>query len=377
MRTGCIQALASALSQRYDLTSQVDDLEQSILHYTEAIFLPPHWDRRCPNIAQNLFSTAQLLFFRAVHNMPLEPEDVKRPIIYLRYLHGQSPEAFNIPPDVVKDTLVNALAQQVVLGFGDVMQDIEEIADLFLELLNSATWTNSTVAIGILAKLVRHLHGRWDRGKEPPAKVIDCLRKAKSRLPDSDELSITFSCTLLDRFLIGYSNDDYEEGTVILDKILTSHTPGDDPSQYGEALRIIGTFAKARFVGSEKPEHLEEAIYRIRNWLHWIPLEDPDRPYLVSDLTFLQSLHFKDFDFWDLQKNRSFDSAFSGQPSFWDVIAPLQSPSMATGRQRLYARFSRPYVKALRTLPFLTTFGFFFPTSHFHLISFTFISIPF
>jgi len=337
MRIRSIHLLSNALSQRYDLTSQVDDLEQSTLHYTEAIFLPPPWDRRCPNIAQILFSTAQLLFFRAVHNMPPEPEDVKRPIIYLRYLYGQSPEAFNIPPDVVKEALVNALAQQVVLGFGDVMQDIEEIAELFLELLNSDTWTNSTVAIGIFAKLVKHLHGRWDRGKEPPAKAIDCLRKAKSRLPDSDEISITLSCTLLDRFLIGHSNDDYEEGTVILDKFLTSHTPGDDPSQYREALRIIGTFAKARFVGSEKPEHLEEAIYRIRNWLHWIPLEDPDRPYLVIDLTSLQSQHFKDPDFWDLQENRSFDSLFSGQPSFWDVIAPLQSPSMATGRQRLYA----------------------------------------
>jgi len=337
-RIGCIKALARALAKRYMLLRQVDDLEQSILCCTEAIFLPPHWNKRCPNIAQDLHSTAQLLMSRATRNM--HPEDVKRPVIYLRYLRGQSPEAFNISPDGVKENLMCALVLQVALELGDVMPDIEEMADLFLELLDSDTWTISTVAITSFAKVIKHRHERWGKGKEPPAKVIYCLRKAKIRLPDSDELSITLSCTLLDRFCITYSNDDYEEGTVILDKVLTSHSPGDDPSQYREALRIIATFAHVRFNGSGKPEHFEEAMYRLRNWLPWIPLEDPDRPYLVSYLTFLQSVHFKDFGVGDLQEGRSFDSVFSGQPSFWDLIAPLQSPSMATETQRLYALFA-------------------------------------
>jgi len=61
MHIGCIQALASTLNARYHLLEQVDDLEQSILHYTEAIFLPPHWDRHFPNITYNFFLTAQLL----------------------------------------------------------------------------------------------------------------------------------------------------------------------------------------------------------------------------------------------------------------------------------------------------------------------------
>jgi len=337
-RIGSIKALASALAQRYNLLRQVDDLEQSILCLTEAIFLPPHWDRRCPNIARDLRSIAQLLMSRAARHM--HPEDVKRPVIYLRYLHAQSPEAFDISPDEVKESLISALALQVALELGDVMQDIEEMADLFFELLNSDTRTISTVAITSFTEIVKHRHERWEKGKGPPAKVIDCLRKAKSRLPDLDELSITLSCTLLDRVFIAYSNDDYEEGTVVLDKILTSHTPGDDPSQYREALRIIATFAQVRFGASGKPEHFEEAMYRLRNWLPWIPLEDPDRPYLGSYLTFLQSMHFKDFGVGDLQENRPIDSVFSGQPSFWDVIAPLQSPSMATDIQRLYALFS-------------------------------------
>jgi hypothetical protein len=116
---------------------QVDDFEQSILYYTEAIFLPPHLDRPPMNIAQNLFSISRLLIHRAAHiTQPdtIQPEDVKGPVTYLRYLRqlGQSPEAFNISPDMVKENLVCALAHQVLLGFGDLIQDFEEMAVLFL-----------------------------------------------------------------------------------------------------------------------------------------------------------------------------------------------------------------------------------------------------
>ena len=34
MRIRCLQPLASALHERYNLLSQVDDLEQSILYHT-------------------------------------------------------------------------------------------------------------------------------------------------------------------------------------------------------------------------------------------------------------------------------------------------------------------------------------------------------
>jgi len=111
MRIGYVQGLAIALKVRYGLLRQIDDLEQSILHYTEAIFLPPHSHGSCLNVARILFSTAQLLLHRASHTE--QPEDVKRAVIYLRYLHGQSPEAFNIAPATVKEKLVCALAHQV------------------------------------------------------------------------------------------------------------------------------------------------------------------------------------------------------------------------------------------------------------------------
>jgi len=321
MRIGCIQALAIALKERYYLLGQVDDLEQSILHYTETILLSPHWDRHCPNIAQNFLSTAFLLLLRAAHTKGAEqPEGVKRSVIYLRYLRRQSPEAFNIAPNLVKVIFMGALTLQVGLKLGDVMQDIEEMADFFLEFLNSDI---STISAGIMvtffAEAVRPLVWRWRFGKEPPAKVIDCLRNAKIRLPDSDKLSITLAGTPLNRFFIAHSNDDYyEEGTAILDKFLSSHAPRDDQNQYREALQLISMFAYFRWTASRKPEHLEEAIYRLQKLLPWIPLEDPIRPHVVQNPTFLQSRHFEYFGFGHdgVQEEDSFDSAFSASHHF-------------------------------------------------------------
>ena len=122
-----------------------DTIEESIILHTEAIFLPP---RR--NIAQRLSAIARLLLLRAAHTKL--PEDVKRSIVYLRYLRGQSPEAFNISRDETKQVLVCALGLQVLLELGDVVQDIEEMAGLFLELLNSDIRPNSI--IGAIASFV-------------------------------------------------------------------------------------------------------------------------------------------------------------------------------------------------------------------------------
>ena len=333
MRVTSIQLLASALEQRYYLLKQVDDLEQSILHYTEAIFLPPGRHRNSQNIAQNLFFTARLLILQVIHTK--QPEDVKNAILYLRYLRGQSPESFNVSPDMVEEFLVCALAIQVGLELGDATQDIEEMADLLLKLLDSDTWTISTDVILSFARMIKVQFGGSGKMKEPLAKVIDCLRKAKIRLPDSDELSITLAQTLLYRFEITYSNDDDQEGTAVLDQFLTSHAPGDE--QYRNALVIIAVFAYVRLSVSSKAEHLEEAIHRHQNLLRWIPLEDPDRPSVFHNLNSLRSKRFKNFGVGGVQEGYSSDSALSGLPSFGDLIASLEYPSKESDSQRFNA----------------------------------------
>ena len=337
MRINCIQALALALNGRYRLVGHVDDLDESILHYTELIFLLPHWDGRCQNLAQNFFSLAQLLHLRLDHTG--QPEDVKYSVIYLRYLlRRQSLEAFNISPDEVKENLVQALALHAWLELGDVIQDIEKMTDLFLELLNSDIWTISTHTFISFAGVVKHQLQRWGEGKEPPTKVIDCLRKAKQKLKlslqDSNLLSILLATTLFERFRITYSDDDFEEGTAILGKFLTSPA-GDEPSLYRHALIVITLFAQLRFLASFKPEHLEEAMYRCRELLAWVPPEDPYHSSVAHCLANLRFVQFEDFGVGGLQEEHSWDSTSSGQPSFRDLMASLESPSMAHENQRL------------------------------------------
>jgi tetratricopeptide (TPR) repeat protein len=327
MRIAGIQHLAPALGERYRLLGQVDDLEQSILHYIEAIFLPANWDRCLPNMAQNLFSIARLLLLRGTHMG--KHEDFKRSVIFLRYIRGQSPEAFNISPYEVNIYFISTLTLQIKFEPGDVVQDIEEMAGVLLELLNTDIWTIANgIMITFFVQVVACQIGRWGKGKGPPETVIDCLRKAEICLPESYEFSITLASTLLDRIYIAYSNDDYEEGTAILDNFLTSHDPDDDPSLYREALHSISMFALRRLFESRKPEHLEEAIYRVRNWLLGSSLEDPRRPFDVAVLKGLQSMHFEAFGVGAPQENDSLDSMLSGMPSFWDLIASLEPSSM-------------------------------------------------
>jgi len=345
IRIAFIQALAIALNGRYYLLGQVDDLEQSILHYTEAIFLPRHWGGHFPNVAHNLFLIAQLLLFRAVYTV--HPEDVKRSVIYLRYLGEQSLEAFYITPDMVREPLVWALTLQVSMGLGDSMQDIEEMASLILELFNSDISTTSTVIIAAFACVA--IFRLFDRrgGQEPLGKVIDCLQKAKIRLPlaDSDELSLMLASTLFvrSRFQTAYSDDDYKEGTAILDKILTSHLPGDIPTDRPELLQGALVFAamgaSARWQASGRPDHFEEAIYRSRNCLPWIPLGNPFRPILIQHLAMLEYFRFHYFGVGRGQGVNPYDPTIFGLPSFWDLIESVESPSEVTETQHSLALY--------------------------------------
>jgi hypothetical protein len=150
--------------------------------------LPLPWDPRCHNIIQIFFHLTIALVHRA--NDSKRPEDVTRSIIHLRYLRGQSLEAFNIPPNRVTGLLLDALEIQVEMRLGDVRQDIEEMAVLCHELLKSNIPTTSLT--GFIMDLVRAVNaqfGRFNERQEPSDKVIECLREANRRLPDSYDVS--------------------------------------------------------------------------------------------------------------------------------------------------------------------------------------------
>ena len=205
---------------RYCMLEDSDaDLEQSILYFTEAIFLPLPWQAPSSNVIQTFFYIARVLFIRAKKFR--HPEDVTRLIIYLRYLHEQSrqsSEVFEDPLNTVTELLVSALgfrAAQAAMKFGNARQDIEEMAGLCQELFKSDMSTTSlTGLIRDFANIVQaHFRfGRLDRQQEPSDKVIECLREASILLLDShwvsSWVSLALAWALFARFRIGYSNEE-------------------------------------------------------------------------------------------------------------------------------------------------------------------------
>jgi CHAT domain-containing protein len=318
----------------YDL----DDLEQSILRLTEAIFLPLPWDRSCHNIIQIFFALTLTLILRA--NASRQPEDVTRSIIYLRYLRGQSLETFNIPPNHVTGLLMEALKIQVDMKLGDARQNIEEMAVLCHELLKSDISTNSIT--GFVMDLVRAVDpkaqfGRLNKPQAPSDKVIECLREANVRLPDSHEVSNALAWSLFERFHIADSNDDYEEAITILDKVMNA--PGDRPADQGIALWMVSYYAQARYFRFWKPEYLEQAIYRTRMALGAPPPEHTPLHFSTMDrLAFLQSRRFDDPG--GVQEVHLENSEVSDRPSFQDLTASFTELNADNQHRHLQAIFS-------------------------------------
>ncbi len=324
LRVPYVQALAIARLRRYTLSKQKEDLEKSILHHTEAIFLPLPWDKCCRNIIHIFFTTTLALLHRV--NESRQPEDVKYSLIYLRYLREESFKASNVPPNYITGWLVHLLASKVELELGDVMRDIEEMAVLCHELLNSDTSIESlTIPVTDLTRTVGAKFGRWDVRQAPSEQVIECLREAATRLPDLDEVSITLARSLFNRFQMTYSSDDYEEGTAILDKIIAFRDPGDRPSQNHEiALELVALFAQARSTMYGNPEYLEEAIYRFRTLLSKGSLENPCRRAIIRELARLQGMRFDEFGVTTgLQDAYASNSECSPHPSFSDLSLSL------------------------------------------------------
>ena len=321
LRVPCVQALAIARFERYNILKDPDDLDQSILRFTEAIFLPLPWDPRCQNIIRIFFSLTLALVHRV--NVSRQPEDVTRSIIYLRYLRGQSLEAFNITTNRVAGLLVDALGIQVEMRLGDVRQDIEEMAVLCHELLKSDMPTTSVTGFTMgLVQAVNAQFGRLSEQQEPSDKVIECLREANVRLPDSHEISIALAWSLLERFRMAYSNDDYEEGITLLDKV--TRASGDGLTQHQElALRLATSFAQARSSMFGKPEYLEEAIYRTRTLLSEASLEDALHPAAMYGLALLHGNRFDSGVGSVFQERHLRNSGVSDHPSFQDLTASL------------------------------------------------------
>ena len=315
--------LASATGLRYLSAGQQSDLEQATLSFTEAIYLPndPNTrDTRSSSNIVNLFYNLALCVFSRVKESK-RPEDVKACIRYFRYLHRQwHQDSMNRPLPVIS-ALVHVLAVHVKLELGDVDEDLEEMAALCDEFLNSDISTQfltasiSTFATAILVRFKDPLEL-----KIRSEKVTDCLRKAIVRLPDLHQVSVVLARALFTRFVVAPSDGDYEEGMKTLDTVITFRDSGDAPTPWREAaMHLAVLFADARFNVYGKPEDLEHAIYRFRTQLEETSMEDPaGRAVKIRRLSYLEGLRFDGTG--NSQDAPPIPSESAKLPSFHDVI---------------------------------------------------------
>ena len=335
LRVPCVQTLAKERMRRYCMLDDSDDLELSIIYFTETIFLPLPWQAPSSNVIQIFFSIAFALGLRAKKFR--HPEDVTRSVIYLRYLHGQSRQFLEVSVNYVTGFLVLVLGLQAEMKLGNVRQDIEEMAGLCQELLKSDMSTTDVIGpISDLTQVVEaHFrYGRLERQQEPSDKLIECLREASILRLDSHEVSSWVSFALIwalfARFRIGLSNDDYEEATAMLDKL--ARIPEDDltPNQLRvDALYLAYAFASYRSIISKRPEYREQAIHRCRTLLAELPPEHSSRSFVKNMLTELQKDRSYGLRAATVDDTKAFlkDSEVPDRPPFQDLIASLTEPN--------------------------------------------------
>ena len=257
-----VLTLGSKRIERYELSDQREDLDKAILHFSESILLLPlSWLQDGPIILRAFFCLAYALLKRS--NMSKQPEDAICATKYLIYLRDQPHEIPFVAHHRATTLLVDALALQVRLEAGNMMQNIRQLAILSRELLTSdASDIATTDLINLIHDIVMsNIHtGVPD---QPLDELIECLRTARKQRPDLVDGHIALAVCLVRRYYWTNVDDDYEEAVSILDKIATlSSTDKSVTLARGLATALAATLAKVRSTAYQSPKYLEEAIYR-------------------------------------------------------------------------------------------------------------------
>ncbi|KAN0134110.1 CHAT domain containing protein [Lactarius tabidus] len=292
----CVNDLFYARWERFQLSQEKEDHDTSIVHCTEAIFLP-HVRGGPPlnNILHLLFALALSLLER--YDEFEQPEGVNYSIEYLRYLR-RFPSGFAssyIPRTVVTTTISWALLIQVTLGTGNGTQNIKEMVVLCNELLSSSIYADSDIPTAAFMFLRNAAEVEFDRGL--PIQILDevigCLRDAVTRKvcpPDSYKVLHALADTLSNRFIKTHSNEDYEEATALLERIIdlaeTGECPDSESSRAAsEASSLLIGLAYIRSaIFRRKPEYSEVLISRLRAKYNSPFIDEEGRLQVASEL---------------------------------------------------------------------------------------------
>jgi CHAT domain-containing protein len=294
-----VHILAMARFSRYKRSQtrsqQQEDLEKTIVHYTEAILLPPiARGGRFLNVVQLLFRLALAILDRSEKFE--RPEDVKYSVYYLQYLRGLPLDSFNISRDDVTTSLIQALALAARVYWQSEdsvrIRNIQEMVVLYRELLNvSADFPDYTFNFLDQAVNIRY-DGGW------PVQlldgVIECLRDAvKVCPPDAFNVMYTLANTLCTRFIGTHSNDDYEEANTLMERMIESEECPD--ILRGSASSFITSFTFIRSIVFQNPEYSEIAISRLRAELRSPNIDKRLPPRVAEALAFHSGERFRQY----------------------------------------------------------------------------------
>jgi hypothetical protein len=196
-----------------------------------------------------------------------QPEDAICATKYLSHLRDQPHEIPSIPRYQVKASLVDALALQVELKAGNVMQNIREMVVLSHELLETSDVDATHFIVLIHAVVISQI--RPAVPGQPLDELIEFSRAARKRRPDLLEGHMTFAISLVHRYVVTCANHDYEEASSILDEIIANSSPWNSRDEFvakarADATCLVTALAMIRSIVCQTPENVEEAIHRTR-----------------------------------------------------------------------------------------------------------------
>ncbi|KAH9005594.1 CHAT domain-containing protein [Lactarius hatsudake] len=283
-RIPCVHKLVALRWERYRLSGEKEDLDKSILHCTEAIFLPPISQATLScDVVRPLYNLALVLLERSEKFE--QPHDIKYSIKYLRYLRGLPLDSFDLSRYIVTNSLILALAIQVKSEAGDETQNIKEMVVLCRELAFNLSAGSPVAALMYLGGAV---NAEFIRGRyiQPLDEVIECLRDAMMMCPpDSHVVLFVLANALFIRFLETHSNNDYEEATSLFDRVLDPDHPERSPDWIRvRASSLVVVLAYARSTFFQNPEYSEVSTCRIRTLLSSSSIDEELRLSLTEML---------------------------------------------------------------------------------------------
>ncbi|KAH9047518.1 hypothetical protein EDB83DRAFT_2634199 [Lactarius deliciosus] len=289
-RIPCVHKLVTLRWERYQLSQEKEDLDKSILYCTEAILLPPISQATLScDVVRPLYNLALVLLERSEKFE--QPHGIKYSIKYLHYLQGLPLDSFDLSRNIVSNSLILALAIQVKSEAGDETQNIKEMVVLCRELASNLS-AGSGFPVAALMYLGGAINAEFNRGRHIQSldEVIECLRDAMMMSPPGSHIQVVLfvlANALFIRFLETRSNNDYEEATSLLDRVLDPNHPEECPDWIrARASSLAVVLASARSAFFQNPEYSEVSISRIRTLLGSSSIDEELRLSLTEMLAF-------------------------------------------------------------------------------------------